>query len=219
MPVYKQLLFLLRSVGIGLGVSFAGSIGPSAINLTVMQVSVEAGAQQAGWFVLGMILTELVFIRASLGGLQKLLLHTNIRRALERLILILFVVLAAVSFYAAFQEVRQGSTFSPEASGNGFFLGILFRLLNPSMIPYWIGVNAGLMARELLPSAPAHFNVYAVGCALGTLAALGLYVSGGARLTAFFAGYRQWLDLGIGCFFLAAAAWMAFQNRIGQPVN
>ncbi len=213
MPVHKQLFFLLRTVGMGLGVSFAGSIGPSAINLTVMQVSVETGVQQAGWFVLGMILTELIFIRASLGGLRKLLLHTNIRRALERLILILFVVLAAISFYAAFREVQRSSTFSPDTAGNGFFLGILFRLLNPSMIPYWIGVNAGLMARELLPPTPAHFNAYAVGCALGTLVALGLYVLGGAQLTAFFAGYRQLLDLGIGCFFLAAAAWMAIQSR------
>ncbi|MCB0532536.1 MAG: LysE family transporter [Lewinellaceae bacterium] len=211
------MLVFLRSLCIGAGISFAGSIGPSAINLTVMQVSVEAGIQQAGWFVLGMILTEFIFIRASLGGLRRLLLHANIRRILERLILILFVVLAAISFFAAFRDVQSSSTFSSNTAGNGFLLGILFRLLNPSMVPYWLGVNAGLMARELLPPTPAHFNAYAVGCAFGTVVALGLYIAGGAQLTEFFAGYRQLLNLAIGCFFLAAAAWMAFQNHSRKP--
>lgn len=217
MPVQKQMLALLRSLGIGMGVSFAGSIGPSAINLTVMQVSVEAGVQQAGWFVFGMILTEFIFIRASLGGLRQLLLHANIRRALERLILVLFVVLAVISFSAAFREAQNSSAFSPDTAGNGFLLGIVFRLLNPSMVPYWLGVNAGLIARDMLPPVPAHFNAYTAGCGLGTLVALGLYIAGGAQLTGFFAGYRQLLNLAIGCFFLAAAAWMAFQNRSKKP--
>jgi threonine/homoserine/homoserine lactone efflux protein len=207
-------LALFRSLGIGLLVSFAGSIGPSAINLTVLQVSVEAGVERAGWFILGMTLTEWVFIRASLGGIRKLLERTAIRRALERLILVLFVVLAIVSFMAAFSDERRTSAFSPDPDSNSLLLGILFRLLNPSMIPYWLGVNAGVLARGMLPPKRGHFNFYAVGCSLGTLAALGLYIGGGAQLTAALADYRAVLDVLIGCFFLGAAAWMILQDRI-----
>ena len=203
---------LLRSLTTGLLVSFAGSVGPSAINLTVLQVSVETGAQQAAWFVLGMILTEWLFIRASLGGIRKLLERTAIRRALERLILVLFVILALVSFRAAYVNEVGRSAFSPDPESNSLLLGIFFRLLNPSMIPYWLGANAGLMARGLLPATKGHFNFYSVGCSLGTLAALGLYIGGGVQLTEHLSDYRQLMHVLIGCFFLGAAGWMIFQK-------
>jgi threonine/homoserine/homoserine lactone efflux protein len=204
---------LFRSLAIGLLVSFAGSVGPSAINLTVLQVSVEAGFQQGCWFALGMALTEWIFIRASLGGIRRVLERRAIRRALERLILFLFVILALLSIRAAFSDEPGAGTFSPDPEGNSFFLGILFRLLNPSMIPYWLGANAGLLARGLLPPVRGHFNFYAVGCSLGTLAALGLYIGGGAQLTDALSEYRQLLHVLIGCFFLFAAGWMIFQGR------
>lgn len=200
---------LFQSVLIGYLMALLASLPVSPVNLTLLQVGLEAGLRQALWFASGMILVEALFIRFSLGGLLPLLQKTNVRRLLERLTLVLLVGMAAFSLWQALNPAPGGGGFfTPASSGNGFLLGALFRLLNPGMILFWVGANSMLITRQKLPPEARHFNFYTLGGLGGVASALALYIFWGSYLSDYLRLWYVGLQLAIGLFFLAAAAWL-----------
>ncbi|TNE53913.1 MAG: hypothetical protein EP344_14690 [Bacteroidetes bacterium] len=210
----------VRTFLTGLGLGIAGTLPISPVNLTLLQVGLQSGVYTAIYFAAGMLLLEVLFIRLSLGGLKQLLERTIVRRLLNRTILILLVVLALASFHTAFfREPGTTSIFTPATLESSLVSGLIFRLLNPSMILYWLGTNATLLARDVLPPRVSQFNVYASGCLAGIAVGLAPYIYGGAYLAEYLKPWHTALNILIGCFFLLVAGWMIFNGRINSGLE
>lgn len=206
-PVLKKLILS------GYAAAFLGAIPVSPVNLTVLQISVDSGSVQAGWFALGMVLVEAVFIRFSLGGLRQLLERAVVRQLLERIVLLLLFALALFSFYAAYDEGISGSAITTGSGPGNLLVGMGFRLFNPTFMLFWMGLNTAFLTRGILPPSSRHFAWHTLSGSAGTASALLVYCLGGEYLEEHLAPYRRWMHILIGLCFLATAIWLAFGKR------
>src|SRR5665213_4059904 len=85
----------------GMIISFVGTLSPSPLNLTAMQISVHESIRLAMYFSLGTILSEIIYVRLCLVGVHWLQRQKVLFRWLEWITFALIVALAIGSFIAA----------------------------------------------------------------------------------------------------------------------
>src|SRR5439155_500505 len=82
-------------------VSFLGSLPLGTLNIAAMQISVQESIMNAIYFSLGSLLTEMVYVRISLVGINWIRKQKVIFKWLEWITLAIVVALATGSFIAA----------------------------------------------------------------------------------------------------------------------
>src|SRR4051812_6617457 len=122
----------------GMMVSFLGSLPLGTLNILAMKISVEEGVKYAIYFSLGSLLTEMIYVRISLVGINWIRKQKKIFKWLEWITFFIVVALAIGSFMTAMKpHTHSGAMQNNLPDMHRFLLGITLSSISPMQIPFW----------------------------------------------------------------------------------
>lgn len=162
----------------GMIVSFLGSLPLGTLNVAAMQISVQESIMNAIYFSLGSLVTEMIYVRISLVGINWIRKQKVLLKWMEWITLAIVIALATGSFIAATQE-HQAKNIMLNNNMNRFLLGLLLSSISPMQIPFWFGWSTVLFTKGVLQPKNSYYNLYIVGIGLGTLMGNCVFIFGG----------------------------------------
>ncbi len=162
----------------GMLVSFLGSLPLGTLNVAAMQISVQESISNAIWFSLGSLLTEMIYVRISLVGINWIRKRKALLKWMEWITLGIVLALAAGSFIAATHE-HHAKNVLLNNNIHRFFLGFMLSSISPMQIPFWFGWSTVLFSKNILQPKNSFYNLYIVGIGLGTLIGNCVFIFGG----------------------------------------
>lgn len=165
----------------GMMVSFLGSLPLGTLNVAAMQISVQESIMNAMLFSLGSLLTEMIYVRISLVGINWIRKQKKLFRWMEWITLAIVVALAAGSFIAAMQP-HQAKNVMLNNHVNRFVLGLGLSAISPMQIPFWFGWSTVLFTKKILIPKNSYYNLYIIGIGIGTLMGNCVFIFGGKYL-------------------------------------
>lgn len=162
----------------GMLVSFLGSLPLGTLNVAAMQISVQESITNAIYFSLGSLLTEMIYVRISLVGINWIRKQKKILKWMEWITLGIVLALAAGSFIAAMNE-HHAKNIMLNNNVNRFFLGLMLSAISPMQIPFWFGWSTVLFSKKILQPKNSFYNLYIFGIGLGTLSGNCVFIFGG----------------------------------------
>lgn len=209
----------MKIFGVGLLISFLGSLPLATMNIAAMQISISEGAGQAMLFSLGSLTVEMVYVRFSLVALNWIRKQKTLFQILEYITLAIVLALAAFSFYAALHPgVHENRVLS--SSLPKFILGALMCAVSPGQIPFWLGWSTVLFTKKILLPRKDHYNTYIIGIGVGTFIGNCLFIFGGALIADTINRNQHIMHWIIGGIFLATAIFQIVKMlRKRDPVE
>ena len=204
----------------GMMVSFLGSLPLGTLNVLAMKISVEEGIKNAIYFSLGSLLTEMIYVRISLVGINWIRKQKKLFQWLEWITLFIVVALAHTSG----QPVENNL---PDM--HRFLLGISLSAISPMQIPFWFGWSTVLFTKKVLQPNNWNYNLYIVGIGLGTLLGNCVFIFGGKWMYEQMNANQNILNYVIGGIFTLTAIIQLIKilthkdaaeklERLGKPV-
>jgi threonine/homoserine/homoserine lactone efflux protein len=169
---------LVRVFFWGMIVSFLGSLPLGTLNIAAMQISVQESITEALYFSFGSLLTEMIYVRISLVGINWVRKQKTLFRWLEWITLAIVVALAVGSFIAA-SHSHETKNVLLRNNVHRFILGLGMSAISPMQIPFWFGWSTVLFTKNILKPDNKHYNLYIVGIGLGTLMGNCVFIFGG----------------------------------------
>ncbi|PIB36575.1 hypothetical protein BFP72_14780 [Reichenbachiella sp. 5M10] len=192
---------------IALGCSFAGSIPPGSINLSVMQLAVQGKKGGALTFALAAACIE--FLYAGLAVRFQIYLTDNIEIA-TWFKWVSGTILILLGLFNLVKKNRASRTMDSGEKRAGFAKGVVVALMNPLAIPYWLTVTTYLQAMQWIVLSSENYLVYVTGISVGTMLLLLAVIALGTRFSAIqnnpFLLYRV-----PGLIFLVMGVWTFVQ--------
>lgn len=197
---------MLFTFVLGFFLSFLGQLPLGTMSITATQISVQENFGNAWKYAIGVTLIEMLCLRLVLSGVQWIMQHSLFFSILNWVTLLFFLVLGVLSFIAAAKQDTGKKALLLNNRINRFFLGISMSALNPAQIPFWFIWSGYFLERGWLVPGLRSFNVFTLGCGLGTLAGLVCYMYGGNYLVTKMKASNKTLNKIMGIIFILAAA-------------
>ncbi|MGI8582374.1 MAG: LysE family transporter [Chitinophagaceae bacterium] len=164
----------------GMMVSFLGSLPLGTLNVLAMKIGVEEGIKNAIYFSFGSLLTEMIYVRISLVGVNWIRKQKKLFQWLEWITLFIVVALAIGSFMTAIKHDQTGQHVENNLPDmHRFLLGISLSAISPMQIPFWFGWSTVLFTKKILQPNNTNYNLYIIGIGLGTLMGNSVFIFGG----------------------------------------
>lgn len=199
-------------VGIsGLLISFLGTLPLGTLNITAFSVAASKNIYEAIWFAIAVVLVELVVVRLTLFGDKKINFNGKLSFYLIPLAA-LFLVYLAIQSFMAINEVSEMNTSINlfPAIQSSFILGLLLSTLNPLQIPFWMGWNRVLIAKNKLQNTGSSYASYMFGIGTGTLSGLLVFIFLGSRIFENYEQYHMIVSLLMGFLYLGFSIYIMF---------
>src|SRR6185503_3785426 len=161
----------------GMIVSFLGSLPLGTLNVAAMQISVQESVMDAIYFSLGSLLTEMIYVRISLVGINWIRKQKVLFKWMEWITLGIVLALAIGSFIAASHEHHTKNVMLNN-NMHRFFLGFLLSSISPMQIPFWFGWSTVLFTKNILKPKNSFYNLYILGIGLGTITVNSVFIFG-----------------------------------------
>ena len=188
----------------GMLVSFLGSLPLGTLNVAAMQISVQENISNAIYFSLGSLLTEMIYVRASLVGINWIRKQKVLFKWMEWITLGIVLALATGSFIAATHE-HHAKNVILNNDMHRFFLGLLLSSISPMQIPFWFGWSTVLFSKKILQPKNSFYNLYIIGIGLGTLMGNFVFIFGGKYIVEKLNANQNILNWVIGGIFALTA--------------
>lgn len=173
---------ILQVFIVGLVFSFLGSIPPGTMNLAVLQLGLEHKIKIALRFSLAVAIIEYPYAWIAVAFEDWV---TSSPVIIENFQLITAIVMTVIGIFTIW-SAHKPSEFSAKFSKSGFRRGLVFSILNPMAIPFWIGITAYLKAQGWVDISTAAFlHSYLFGTAIGVLLLLILFTFLAKRLSGY----------------------------------
>ena len=195
---------LFRVLYSGMSISFFGSMVIGTIGLSAMQISITEGIRPAINFSIGSIVAEVIYVRLLLVALAWLRKQERIFKVMEWVAVLIVVVLAIGSFYAAMGH-HGAKNVLLSYTMHRFWLGLFMRAISPAAIPFWLGWSSVLYGRGILVYRKGLYNGYLLGIGLGTFLAHCIFIFGGKMAVEKLDASQELLNFIIGCVFSVTA--------------
>lgn len=208
---------LLRILFTGMLISFLGTLPLGTLNIASMQIAVSDGIRPALYFVLGILIVEVVYVRVSLVAITWVAKQKKLFRRLEWATVLIIVALAISSFVAASSPVIHKNILLSN-SIHRFWLGVIMSAVNPVQVPFWFGWSTVLFTKKVLEQKNSHYNAYIAGIGLGTLTGNFVFILGGRFMVDRLDANQQLLQWIIGGIFSITAlimCWRIWKNKDG----
>lgn len=190
----------------GMMVSFLGSLPLGTLNVLAMKISVEEGIKNAIYFSLGSLLTEMIYVRISLVGINWIRKQKKLFQWLEWITLFIVVALAVGSFMTAMKHHTSGQPVENNLPDmHRLLLGISLSAISPMQIPFWFGWSTVLFTKKILQPNNSNYNLYIVGIGLGTLLGNSVFIFGGKWMVEKMNANQNILNYVIGGIFTLTA--------------
>lgn len=188
----------------GMIVSFLGSLPLGTLNVAAMQISVQESVTNAIYFSLGSLLTEMIYVRISLVGINWVRKQRVLFKWLEWITLGIVIALAVGSFIAATKH-HHAKNIMLNNNMHRFLLGLLMSSISPMQIPFWFGWSTVLFTKKILLPKNSYYNLYIVGIGLGTLMGNCVFIFGGKYIVEKLDANQNILNWVIGGIFTLTA--------------
>ncbi len=197
---------LVRVFFWGMIISFLGSLPMGTLNILAMKISVEEGIRNAIYFSCGSLLTEMIYVRLSLVGVNWIRKQKKLFQWLEWITLFIVVALAIGSFMTAIKHHHAGQPIENNLPDmHRFLLGIFLSSISPMQIPFWFGWSTVLFTKKVLLPKSSNYNLYIIGIGLGTLLGNCVFIFGGKWLVEKMNANQNILNYVIGGIFTITA--------------
>ena len=188
----------------GMIVSFLGSLPLGTLNVAAMQISVQESITNALYFSLGSLLTEMIYVRISLVGIDWIRKQKKLLKWMEWITLAIVLALAAGSFIAATHE-HHSKNVMLNNNMNRFVLGFLLSAITPMQIPFWFGWSTVLFTKNILQPKNSFYNLYILGIGIGTFMGNCVFIFGGKYIVQKLNANQSILNWVIGGIFAITA--------------
>ncbi len=189
----------------GMMISFLGSLPLGTLNVLAMKISVEEGVKNAIYFSCGSLLTEMIYVRISLVGINWIRKQKKLFQWLEWITFFIVVALATGSFLTAMKHHTNNTVDNNLPDMHRFLLGICLSAISPMQIPFWFGWSTVLFTKKVLQPQNSSYNLYILGIGLGTLLGNSVFIFGGKWLVEKMNANQNILNYVIGGIFTLTA--------------
>ena len=149
--------------------SFMGSIPPGTINLSILQLGLEEKINIAWRFAIASALIEYPYAWIAVELSSMIQATPVITEYFELIGAVVMTTLGLVNLYAAGKPTSALSTFQQ----SGFRRGVLLGILNPLVLPFWVGITAYLQSQQWIVFNSAYsLHAYLAGVSLGAFTLL-----------------------------------------------
>jgi threonine/homoserine/homoserine lactone efflux protein len=194
-PLAKVLLY-------GLWISLVGTLPLGTLNITSMQISLQETYLQAIYFILGILLVEIIYVRITLLGIEKTINNQKLKTILKTISIIIMLLMT----YSCFKIASENTAIPKNAFLNinihRFLLGAFMSAVNPFQFPFWIGWSAILFEKKVLIKSNSYYNFYIIGIGIGTLLGNLLFVLLGHFIKDSYVTFNRSINFGLGIFYL-----------------
>lgn len=147
--------------------SFAGSIPPGTINLTVIQLSLENKVRIALRFSVTAAIVEYPYAWLAVTFEKLITSSPVITENIQIISIIVLIVLGIINVWPSGKSSPMGQS---RFANSGYRRGLLLGILNPLAIPYWLGITAYLQGQKWIElSSAQRLHAYLLGVFLGAL--------------------------------------------------
>ncbi|THV59206.1 hypothetical protein EZV76_10245 [Flagellimonas alvinocaridis] len=195
----------------GLLISFLGALPLGTLNLTAFDIAASQGTYSALWFCLAVILVELVVVRLTLYGTERLQMDGKVMDYLLPFGVLLLMYLSVSHFMdlAKISEVDSKIDVLPQLKST-FMLGFLLSALNPLQIPFWMTWNKVLENKGILRANLKYYSFYISGIGVGTMIGLGVFVLAGKYILTNYNDYSRVTNLLMGLLYLGFSFYLMY---------
>ncbi|HMG93600.1 MAG TPA: LysE family transporter [Chryseolinea sp.] len=160
-------MFLLSNFLVAFSFSFIGTIPPGSLNIIILQLGFQKKIKTAWRFALAACMVEYPYAWLAVKFEALITSSPLIVKNAELIAAIVMTCLGAFNLISA----NKPSKFSEKFNESGFRRGIVLSILNPLILPFWVGTTAYLKGMKWIDlSTNARLHVYLIGISLGTLA-------------------------------------------------
>ena len=195
----------------GLLISFLGTLPLGTLNITAFHIAASKTISEALWFSIAVVLIELLVVRLTLMGDRRINFNGKLSFYLLPMAIALLLYLAISSFiaYASPVDIGVGADLFPGIQ-SVFLLGLALSALNPMHIPFWMGWNRILRARNLLGTQRRSYAAYIAAIGLGSLGGLLVFVFSGRYIVEYYLQYSMLVNLLLGFLYLGFSLYLLF---------
>jgi threonine/homoserine/homoserine lactone efflux protein len=149
--------------------SFIGSIPPGTVNLQMIQLGLERRMDIAWRFAIAAAIMEYPYAWLAIEFQNLITTSAFITDNFKLLAAIVMIVLGVFNLWSA----QKPSAFAKKFNASGFRRGLVLSILNPMLLPFWIGMTAYLKSVNWIRlSSTAQVQSYLLGVTLGSLCIL-----------------------------------------------
>lgn len=149
--------------------SFLGSIPPGTLNLSILQLGIEEKMNIAWRFSLAAALVEYPYAWIAVKLSTVIQNSPIITEYFELIGAVVMITLGVLNLYSSQKPASVASKFQQ----SGFRRGILLSILNPLVLPFWVGITAYLQSQQWIDvSSTKNLHAYLLGVSLGALTLL-----------------------------------------------
>ncbi len=134
---------------IGILLAFIAAIPVGPVNLAVVQNSIKFGAISGLKIALGSATIEFFYCFVALWGVKTFLTSPSIIFALQVISLPVLVIMGTFNLLRR-KDSEEKDIAENKTSKGDFFLGASLTLVNPILLPFWMGVAAYLKSLHIL---------------------------------------------------------------------
>lgn len=157
----------LKNIAVGFLVSFLGSIPLGYLNVIGFDIYSQKGLPSTLYFLLGVILVEMLVIYLTLIFADKLAANKKLTMYIEGFSVVFIFVLAYV-FYAGADSESHNKTVFANIGNNYFLAGLFFSAINFIQLPFWTGWNLYLLNGKYIEISNFRKYFYVFGTVAGT---------------------------------------------------
>jgi len=190
--------------GIGLLVSFLGSIPLGTVNLAVIQTTININFKAGFYFALGATMIELIYSAIAIKFIAVLLNNNHIELIIQMITIPVFLIMG-IFYYIKQDKAKPANPKKRKSFYNGLFIG----LINPMQIPFWITYGSYMMSNNWIKNEENLLNVFIIGICMGTLLVLTLIALLSRTLISKLDLQTTWVNKGIGILLFALSAYQA----------
>lgn len=200
---------------LGVLLSFWGQLPLGTMSITATQIAVTESFRRAWKYAFGVAIVEVLYLRLVLFGVNYLAQYQAYLDILNWISVGVFLLVGIATIVFALRNKTARKPLVLSNNLDRFLLGLSMSALNPIQIPFWFAWSTFFIERGWMSATPLDNNIFSIGCGLGTLAGLALYMYGGHWLVTKLHASQRTLNLIMGGVFLFAAAALAYKQFAG----
>jgi threonine/homoserine/homoserine lactone efflux protein len=151
-------------------ISFAGSIHPGPLNLSVIQTTLRQSLKAGLWIALGGVIPEIIYGYLAVEGIMIFEQYPSIFTSMQWAVIPILLVLGWQQLYST--NTHKKVIELPEINNsNNIGKGFLLSLFNPQLLPFWIVILVNYQNYDFLKiSTLADKILFVLGTSTGAFA-------------------------------------------------
>lgn len=199
------MLHIISVLCIGWLVSFLGQLPLGTMSLTSTQIAVEENFKQAWKYALGVAIIEVTYLRLVLIGTNWVTEHQLFYKIFGWAAVLMFLIFSILSFISAIKHKEGEKPILLKNKIDRFFLGVSMSAVNIAQIPFWFIWSTYVIDLNGMQKTVTDYNIFTLGCGIGTISGLALYMYGGKAIITKVSNGTKMLNYIMSVVFIIAA--------------